>query len=80
MIELLAEFAHNQWSGWMKYLFSKGKMNIDGTWTMPKWAVQRWQKQMNTKYADLSEQEKQSDRKEAKQMLAMIGNEKKCDI
>ena len=76
MKELLATFAHNQWSGWMKYLFSKGEMNIDGTWTMPKWAVQRWQKQMNTQYGDLSEQEKKSDREEAEGMLKIFKSKK----
>ncbi len=74
MKELLAAYAHNQWSGWMKYLFSKGKTNIDGTWTMPKWAVQRWQKQMNTQYKDLSVQEKESDIEEANGMLKIFSN------
>ena len=38
--EILAELAHAQWSGWMEYLFSKGVLNEDGTWTMPAWAVE----------------------------------------
>ena len=50
VIEKLAEYAHVQWSGWMIYLFSKGIFNSDGTWTMPGWTVDRWTKQMNTKY------------------------------
>ena len=72
MREKLAEFAHNQWSGWMKYLFSKGAFNNDGSWTMPKWAVDRWVCQMNMKYEDLSEQEKNSDRKEADGMIEIL--------
>jgi len=63
--ETLAELAHSQWSGWMEYLFSKCTLNQDGTATMPKWAVDRWQKQVETAYADLSEKEKDSDRTEA---------------
>ena len=72
MKEKLSEFAHKQWSGWMRYLFSKGIFNDDGTWTMPKWAVDRWISQMNTEYKDLSEKEKESDRKEANDMIKMI--------
>ena len=74
--EELAEFAHSQWSGWMKYQFNKGSMNPDGTWTMPKWAVKRWQGQMNTDYINLSDDEKDSDRSEADGMLKLINKKK----
>lgn len=70
--EELAELAHEQWSGWMKYMFEKGKWNTDGTWTMPKWAVERWTRQATTKYDDLSEKEKDSDRSEADKFIAVI--------
>lgn len=68
-IERYAEFAHSQWSGWMKYLFSKCSVSEDETAIIPKWAVERWKRQMNTPYAELSEQEKESDRDEARGML-----------
>lgn len=71
--EDLAEYAHEAWSGWMKYMFSKGELNEDGTYTMPAWAVERWQRQMNAPYADLPETEKESDREEADKMLAIVG-------
>jgi len=74
--EKLANLCHDQWSGWTKYLFSKGIFNSDGTWTMPKWAVDRWQKQMNTYYENLSEEEKNSDRFEADKFLLLFNNEK----
>lgn len=79
MRERLAEYAHAAWSNWMAYLFSKGEtrqISIDGGiqtyWLMPSWAVERWQRQMNTSYADLPEAEKDSDRKEADQMIAIM--------
>jgi len=72
MRKLLAELCHSQWSGWMEYLFSKGTFNEDGTWTMPAWAVERWMRQMNTPYAELSEEEQESDRKEADKFIAAI--------
>lgn len=67
--ERLAEFAHKQWSNWMDYVFSKCTINEDGTATIPKWAVERWKRQINTEYVDLPEEEKWSDRREAQSML-----------
>jgi len=72
MREKLAAFAHSQWSGWMEYLFSKCTVNEDGTATIPEWAVDRWQRQIKTAYENLDEQEKESDRKEADGMMAVL--------
>ncbi len=77
--ERLAEYAHRAWSGWMKYMFDKsipykpGNVQAEeGALIIPKWAVERWTRQMNTKYEDLPESEKASDRKEADEMLAIM--------
>ena len=64
-IEAFANQAHISWAGWTKYMFSKGISNKDGSITIPKESVERWQRQINTDYKDLSEKEKESDRKEA---------------
>jgi hypothetical protein len=71
-IERLAEYAHDAWSGWMKYLFSKSTSNEDGTVTIPKWAVNRWSRQASTKYSGLLEDEKESDRAEARRIIQAI--------
>jgi len=63
--EELAEYAHNAWSEWMKYLFLKCSQNEDGSVTIPSSAVERWKRLMNTKYIDLPENEKENDRTEA---------------
>ena len=70
--EYLSEYAHEAWSGWMIYMFSKMTLNEDGTATMPKWAVDRWTRQMNTRYFDMPEAEKESDRDEADRMLSIV--------
>ncbi len=73
LVEALADIEHDRWSSWMRYMFSKGQFNNDdGTWTMPAWAVERWQGQANTKYAALSEKEKDSDRAEVDKTLRAI--------
>jgi hypothetical protein len=70
--EQFADLAHRQWSGWMEYLFEKSTKNEDGTVTIPKWAVDRWNRQIATEYKDLSEQEKDSDRAEADKFLTVL--------
>lgn len=70
--ELLAAYAHEAWSGWMRYLWDKAIANENGTLTLPVVAVERWRRQMTTAYADLPEDEKRSDRKEADEMLAIV--------
>lgn len=72
LTEKLAEYAHKAWSGWMRYMFRFCIENTDGTVTMDAEKVARWKRQMNTEYADLSESEKASDRKEAAEILAII--------
>lgn len=70
--EKLAGYAHDAWSGWMAYLFSKATMNDDGTVTIPKWAVERWSRQATTQYHGLPESEKGSDRDEADKILEIV--------
>jgi len=73
--EKLAAYAHDAWSGWMKYLFEKSILNNDGSVTIPEWAVERWTRQMDTDYSELPESEKVSDRKEADEMLSIMGKQ-----
>lgn len=70
--EELAAFCHNeQWSDWMKYLFSKCVKEEFGLLIPNSW-VEHWNRQINTPYKDLSEREKNSDRKEADAILKIL--------
>ena len=60
----------------MRYLFSQGyfrNQELDGhyqaVWVMPSRARQHWERQMRTSYADLSEEEKETNRLEADRMM-----------
>ena len=70
--EALAALAHQQWSDWMTYLFSKCEEYQESGMGVhiPPLSANRWMRQMNTAYADLSEEEKESDRSEADRMIA----------
>lgn len=72
--EKLADYAHKAWSGWMKYLFQKSTVNVDGTVTIPNELADRWIRQMHTPYERLPEEEKNSDRIEADNILGLVDN------
>lgn len=78
--EALAALAHERWSRWIEYLFDTcegvgtvGEVTRPDALLIPEWAVERWERQMNTRYADLPEEEKASDQREADRILALIG-------
>jgi len=76
--EALAAYAHEAWSGWMRYLFGKCFNNDAGELTIPAWAVARWTRQMNMAYWDLPLGEPDSDRAEADKMLEIIFKHKRA--
>jgi hypothetical protein len=59
----------------MEYLFSHSIATGDGCEEIPGNLVDRWNRQMRTEYIDLSEKEKESDRKEADKFLALLREE-----
>lgn len=61
-VEAGAALEHERWSGWHRHM--RDKINPEN--------MMRWDRQSDTPYADLSEQEKESDRKEVRQYLPLI--------
>ena len=49
-----ADIEHDRWARWQKYMFSKGEVDSDGVFHLPKEFVDRWFRQIDTKYADLT--------------------------
>ncbi len=72
LIEALADKEHASWSHWMEYLFSRCPFTEKSDAIIPRELVARWKKQAATPYAELSEQEKQSDRDEVAHILPII--------
>ena len=75
MLEALAAIQHEIWAHWMRYLFSVCTLNEDGSVTIPKESVERWQRQIDTKYENLSEKEKASDRRQANKVWLAYNGE-----
>ena len=77
--ERLAALAHEQWSGWMRHMFAPEtdairRVHSSGARFMRDWAVKRWHRQMTTPYTELPDGEKESDRKEADRVLALLAD------
>lgn len=72
LIEELAAIEHERWAHWQRYLHSKCLKNQDGSLVIPAELVARWDKQMNTDYAHLTQNEKQSDREQVEKYLPLL--------
>lgn len=70
--EALATLAHEQWSGWMGWLYQFGEWQLDGRFIVNAERAQRWRRQMGTPYMELSEDERDNDRREADRVLAIL--------
>ncbi len=79
LFEQLAAIEHERWADWQKYLHSKcSEPNVwwcAGALIIPAELVAQWERQIATPYADLSEHEKESDRKQVRRYWELIPHE-----
>lgn len=68
----LSDYAHEAWSGWMQHLFDVCEKNENGTVTIPKSRVERWMRQIQTPYENLSQEEQNSDNVEADRIIEIL--------
>jgi hypothetical protein len=86
--EKLADLAHEQWSGWMRYMLpilepilkTREDHFPDEVPERAFASLVRWKRQLSTPYADLPENEKESDRVEADKVLALIETETQREL
>lgn len=77
--EALADVQDAIWAHWMKYQFSVCIKNEDGSLTIPAEKVERWTRQMNTDYSELTDKEQESDRHQADKTVEVINAQMKVD-
>ena len=61
-LEELAELEHIQWAHWTRYMLNN----------LTPENIERWKRQIDTPYEELSEEEKNSDRKWARKVLDIV--------
>lgn len=71
--EILADHEHRTWGLWQSWLQNVVcKKKPNGDLVIPAHLAERWDRQCQTEYADLPENEKESDRKEAMVIMPHI--------
>jgi hypothetical protein len=72
LLEELAALEHQRWAHWQKYVHDKGQRRPDGSVVLPSDLVSRWERQISTAYADLADEEKDSDREQVRKYLPIL--------
>ena len=75
LYEQLAAIEHERWADWQRYMHSLCTTNSDGSLTIPAGLVERWEHQIATPYAELTEREKNSDREQVDRYWHLIQGE-----
>lgn len=81
LTEVLADLEHQQWAHWTKYMLKVLHPALPFVYDGQKGqseagrAMIRWMRQIDTPYADLSEEEKESDREWARKVLEALEGE-----
>ena len=72
LLEKLAEIEHERWSAWQRYVHSVCTKNGDGSLIIPKVFADGWNRQIRTPYLELTEKEKDGDRREVMKYWHLI--------
>lgn len=72
LMEELAAIEHKRWSRWQAFMHAQGNRQPDGSLVLTPALVRKWDRQIASGYAELSEVEKESDREQVRQYLPLI--------
>lgn len=71
-IDTLADIEHERWAHWQKYMHDKGVRQPDGSLLIPAKLVSQWDRQIETPFSALSDDEKDSDREQVRKYLPAV--------
>ncbi len=80
LIDRLALIEHERWAHWQTFVHKNCVRQSDGSLTIPSELAERWQRQIDTPFSQLSESEKESDRKQVERYLPIIAEELECRL
>lgn len=72
LFELLAESEHERWALWQRHVHRTCIKRDDGSILIPAGTVARWERQISTPYSELSEEERNSDRRQVNRYWSLI--------
>lgn len=72
LVDDLAAIEHQRWSHWQRYMHGKAQRQSDGSLLVPAELVTRWEKQIAMDFAELNDEEKESDREQVRRYLPLI--------
>jgi hypothetical protein len=72
VLEQLASIEHERWSHWQSYMHSQCLRLPDGSLLVPAELAARWESQYKTRYEDLGDKEKNSDREQVMRYLPLV--------
>jgi hypothetical protein len=73
LLETLASVEHERWTHWQRYMHNQCIPHGDGgALLIPADLVKRWEKQIDTPYSELTDEEKESDRDQVRKYLPLI--------
>jgi hypothetical protein len=72
LIDKLAAMEHQRWAHWQRYVHEKSDRQPSGALTIPAELVDRWERQIETPFDQLSEAEKESDRDQVRNYVPIL--------
>lgn len=72
VVDQLASIEHERWAHWQRYVHAHCERRADGSLVIPSDLVARWERQIETAFVDLSEDERESDRQQVREYLPVV--------
>lgn len=72
LLEELAAIEHERWAHWQRFMHGQANRQIDGSLIIPPDLVTKWERLIDTPYAELTEKEKESDRDQVRRYLPTV--------